>query len=295
MLRSLVGSEMCIRDRNYIIFSCNLLVYKTKHCFNIKDVTRLTKSRHAGVNPGFSIHFQDPKDKVSFFSFFDRDKAILLINKLSQTARGEDQPDQDEDQEEFDYQEVVASISAEGESAFPEIFPAIPEDDPVHAHEIFSCEFPMTTREAFVLLYTNQSKFTEKSKLHEASSEISISPWSPSMEGKDSGWVRELSFRYPLDGIPMCPPSTMVHEVQQARLCAESDRLVISYSVQSLDVPYGTYFTVETKHVFSPILKETPNPNPNPCLLYTSDAADEEDSVDLGGRRIIKKKKKKKK
>ena len=29
-----------------------------------------------------------------------------------------------------------------------------------------------------------------------------------------------------------------------------------------------------------------------PCLLYTSDAADEEDSVDFGGRRIIKKKKK---
>ena len=27
------------------------------------------------------------------------------------------------------------------------------------------------------------------------------------------------------------------------------------------------------------------------CLLYTSDAADEEDSVDLGGRRINKKKK----
>ena len=29
------------------------------------------------------------------------------------------------------------------------------------------------------------------------------------------------------------------------------------------------------------------------CLLYTSDAADEEDSVDLGGRRVAKKKKKK--
>ena len=27
------------------------------------------------------------------------------------------------------------------------------------------------------------------------------------------------------------------------------------------------------------------------CLLYTSDAADEEDSVDLGGCRLIKKKK----
>ena len=31
-----------------------------------------------------------------------------------------------------------------------------------------------------------------------------------------------------------------------------------------------------------------------PCLLYTSDAADERSSVDLGGRRIIKKKTKKK-
>ena len=28
----------------------------------------------------------------------------------------------------------------------------------------------------------------------------------------------------------------------------------------------------------------------NRCLLYTSDAADERSSVDLGGRRIIKKK-----
>ena len=31
------------------------------------------------------------------------------------------------------------------------------------------------------------------------------------------------------------------------------------------------------------------------CLLYTSDAADERSSVDLGGRRIIKKKKHEKK
>ena len=31
----------------------------------------------------------------------------------------------------------------------------------------------------------------------------------------------------------------------------------------------------------------------NICLLYTSDAADERSSVDLGGRRIIKKKTKK--
>ena len=39
--------------------------------------------------------------------------------------------------------------------------------------------------------------------------------------------------------------------------------------------------------------KETPA-LPIICLLYTSDAADERSSVDLGGRRIIKKKKKEK-
>ena len=33
--------------------------------------------------------------------------------------------------------------------------------------------------------------------------------------------------------------------------------------------------------------------HPRCCLLYTSDAADDGESVDLGGRRIIKKKKKK--
>src|SRR5665648_1303841 len=43
------------------------------------------------------------------------------------------------------------------------------------------------------------------------------------------------------------------------------------------------------------VLRSLRGVRPGHCLLYTSDAADEEDSVDLGGRRIIKKKKKKKK
>ena len=37
-----------------------------------------------------------------------------------------------------------------------------------------------------------------------------------------------------------------------------------------------------------------PRRRAGPCLLYTSDAADERSSVDLGGRRIIKKKKRSK-
>ena len=38
-------------------------------------------------------------------------------------------------------------------------------------------------------------------------------------------------------------------------------------------------------------LIEASGNGPQICLLYTSDAADERSSVDLGGRRIIKKKK----
>src|SRR5674536_372839 len=46
--------------------------------------------------------------------------------------------------------------------------------------------------------------------------------------------------------------------------------------------------TAAAGHLSSPAAR---SPRPRCCLLYTSDAADEEDSVDLGGRRIIKKKK----
>ena len=42
--------------------------------------------------------------------------------------------------------------------------------------------------------------------------------------------------------------------------------------------------TLESSLLFLYNLRKT-------CLLYTSDAADERSSVDLGGRRIIKKKK----
>ena len=40
------------------------------------------------------------------------------------------------------------------------------------------------------------------------------------------------------------------------------------------------------------VLNSSSNTEGNICLLYTSDAADERSSVDLGGRRIIKTKKK---
>ena len=46
---------------------------------------------------------------------------------------------------------------------------------------------------------------------------------------------------------------------------------------------------IQLPEIAFPSLTEE-SPNSNACLLYTSDAADERSSVDLGGRRIIKKK-----
>src|SRR5678816_4208277 len=58
-------------------------------------------------------------------------------------------------------------------------------------------------------------------------------------------------------------------------------------------IPGNTIHRTEVARRTAINLRQT-NSEAQLCLLYTSDAADERSSVDLGGRRIIKKKKKKK-
>src|SRR5664280_2523197 len=58
-------------------------------------------------------------------------------------------------------------------------------------------------------------------------------------------------------------------------------------------VEFGTRYTGSGGHTayvdwLTHQLSRVPGFTVRTCLLYTSDAADEEDSVDLGGRRIIK-------
>ena len=55
-------------------------------------------------------------------------------------------------------------------------------------------------------------------------------------------------------------------------------------------VQNGKYVSKKVRDIiFNSYISNT-SKNPLNCLLYTSDAADERSSVDLGGRRIIKKK-----
>ena len=65
------------------------------------------------------------------------------------------------------------------------------------------------------------------------------------------------------------------------------------YKRQDLKPPIGAEFLVHLAHGAAEIqrLHDRLLDQGLACLLYTSDAADERSSVDLGGRRIIKKKK----
>eukprot|EP00658_Telonema_sp_P-2_P013403 TRINITY_DN15075_c0_g1_i5.p1 TRINITY_DN15075_c0_g1~~TRINITY_DN15075_c0_g1_i5.p1 ORF type:complete len:485 (-),score=129.93 TRINITY_DN15075_c0_g1_i5:99-1448(-) len=87
-----------------------------------------------------------------------------------------------------------------------------------------------------------------------------------------------------------------------AAICYTSGMLICRERPFGSD-PRGEYYE-ESEHCDvgedgtnpeDPLMKDerpAPGAEYGACLLYTSDAADEEDSVDLGGRRIIKKKKK---
>ena len=76
---------------------------------------------------------------------------------------------------------------------------------------------------------------------------------------------------------------------------AGHDRIPISIIKQSIQIiaePLAHIINLSITHGIVPDQMNIARVIPlfKACLLYTSDAADEEDSVDLGGRRIIKKK-----
>src|SRR5665648_1272412 len=86
-------------------------------------------------------------------------------------------------------------------------------------------------------------------------------------------------------------PATTGIDYYKSSFNYERFKQLESYNV-SVKSSFG--YTLSGTYVFNP--KPTNNTvilvhGIGCCLLYTSDAADEEDSVDLGGRRIIKKKK----
>src|SRR5450756_2935213 len=88
-------------------------------------------------------------------------------------------------------------------------------------------------------------------------------------------------------------PRSGISAVRLASTAKGNSRAAASTASRAIS-RYVVYFPPAT--LISPgALRRTACSRDNPCLLYTSDAADDLLCVDLGGRRIIKKKKKQKK
>ena len=66
-------------------------------------------------------------------------------------------------------------------------------------------------------------------------------------------------------------------------MCIRDSNGRFQFDSKSLQVRQGVALSAATQATYLVRVQVT-------CLLYTSDAADERSSVDLGGRRIIKKK-----
>ena len=88
----------------------------------------------------------------------------------------------------------------------------------------------------------------------------------------------------------------MLHTVKQEAVEMKEINIPVGIS-DFKEICKNGYYYVDKTFLIKELLKTTATKVTlitRPCLLYTSDAADEEDSVDLSGRRIIKKKKQKK-
>src|SRR5678816_2177654 len=77
----------------------------------------------------------------------------------------------------------------------------------------------------------------------------------------------------------------------RSRMCPyDLKKVAPTRSILLMKASRGTRYLFAWRHTVSDC-GCTPATASYTCLLYTSDAADERSSVDLGGRRIIKKKK----
>ena len=84
--------------------------------------------------------------------------------------------------------------------------------------------------------------------------------------------------------------SSAASDVYKRQVQGVEDEMGVHLRTQGLDLQLGGLFGV-TLAAASSVQHEGGCATHCNCLLYTSDAADERSSVDLGGRRIIKKKK----
>eukprot|EP00658_Telonema_sp_P-2_P037571 TRINITY_DN27015_c0_g1_i2.p1 TRINITY_DN27015_c0_g1~~TRINITY_DN27015_c0_g1_i2.p1 ORF type:complete len:358 (-),score=65.58 TRINITY_DN27015_c0_g1_i2:8-970(-) len=305
MLRSLVGSEMCIRDRATSSGSslfANRVNMKPTSAFANKAMKAINNTHirkgltSAGIDGQASQSVEVGSKVCAMYlewkSTMNRIKALSSEEAtiMSEVSRQEDAADrtagriagrrQDLSKLDVDEQQVAdacehmkrrleslrqAQIEHRkglSEGAFRDVSH---KRDLMHAIvlEVEECE-------SSIQLLTQHSDIrkAELNRLNAMREELLVS-----LQGVDLTALREKLHRGRMD---QSRPTNIVVEGAGAAAARSSS---------------STSAVPSAADVVPPTTNVSPVPvNMKGCLLYTSDAADEEDSVDLGGRRIIKKK-----
>lgn len=114
---------------------------------------------------------------------------------------------------------------------------------------------------SFLPYFFNNATFEERFRAASEHVELRVSEWAP----LPFGYARDISFRSPVKS-PIGPKSTACHQTQ--RFCYDKSRrrIVIETSQVQRDIPYGEYFTVETRWDVESVV-ESIDGDSDQCLL----------------------------
>ena len=117
---------------------------------------------------------------------------------------------------------------------------------------------------SFLPYFFNNATFEERFRAASEHVELRVSEWAP----LPFGYARDISFRSPVNS-PIGPKSTACHQTQ--RFCYDKSRrrIVIETSQVQRDIPYGEYFTVETRWDVESVV-ESIDGDSDQCLLTVS-------------------------
>eukprot|EP00658_Telonema_sp_P-2_P021698 TRINITY_DN18654_c0_g3_i1.p1 TRINITY_DN18654_c0_g3~~TRINITY_DN18654_c0_g3_i1.p1 ORF type:complete len:335 (+),score=136.64 TRINITY_DN18654_c0_g3_i1:132-1136(+) len=334
MLRSLVGSEMCIRDRFHLLDNILPKMHRTGHrillfsqmtsCLDvIQDYVELRQ--YAYVRLDGSTRAEDRQERMAQFQS-DRNVFIFLLSTRAgglglnlQTADTVIIFDSDwNPQMDLQAQDRAHRIGQQAEVRVLRFLTCSAVEEQIHsrATEKLRLDAKVIQAGKFNNKSTNQDrKEALRALLEEDEEEQADGVASREQVNEFISRTEEERLLFekmdlgdvpPVNGVEHTPPPdlfglTEVPSWYQEVGVEEEDDTDSEDDVMNMgrgarrksEVKYNEGMT---DRQFERMCRQPDEPDaaPKTCLLYTSDAADEEDSVDLGGRRIIKKKKKRK-
>jgi len=219
------------------------------------DITSRTTHRQSNNDGSDSLH-----DSEVISEMKDSGENEERVEDKKEEKNGRTSVDDEEESEEFGEVPRLRTLptSISGTSSAEEHALRIPEG----FKELASAQFDCTTKQFFKAFFSNSASktfFAEHSRAL-GQTNFSCSEWS---KHSHYGFSRDLKFVAPVHST-FGPKETRCVQTQTYKLYAD-DNLVVGYSQVQLDIPYGDYFSVETKWNCVPISTSGGAKNLNAC------------------------------